>query len=254
MRRFGRRRRRPVVWFPTTATAFGTGRTTDEQQAFAGIEFEDTSNGTGSPRTIEVPLVLDNPADVANSGGALANIQKTGLNFHQDFGYHLKRIVGKLWLSIIPTDPQATIDSFFVKFGLIIRRVDTTTGTSPFGEEDVDTLAYQNVRDPWIWQRAWILGGNRQDAPISRAFAAPNFASSSFEVGGTKDGPAFDIKTSRRVGPEERLILDVTWTPVPFRMATADISQSEARLNVIMDYRVLGSVHLNSGNRRNASR
>lgn len=260
--RFRRRRKPRVTWLPTTGTAYGAQRIAanapGEEFAYVEIEAFNLSD-TGTPRTIETPLVLDAPSETSQLGVAtLADIQKEGLNINEQYSYHLRRIVGKLYITVV-SDSQggsAAFEPCFVEAGLIVRRVDSETGDALAQAADTETLNRQNVADPWIWKRNFAFGGlaPAQGATVFQTATEALWPKTTFEVGGLKDGPAFDIKTARRIGPEERLFLDITGVSLPIAKAGNSVELG-ARLYILFTYRALATIYSgNAGNRRNASR
>lgn len=254
--RFRRRRRPRVQWLPNTGTQLGTNRgSLDVSAQPAAIEFADLFD-YAIPRVVETPLVLDNPREAAKAGAPLNVVQLQGLNFNAEWGYRLRRIVGKLHISAQAVQQASAFAALWVKVGFIVRRVDAQTGASLAQANDTDPTALENVTDPWIWQRNYIIGTGGS-AGGSTGAIEPAFqllAQNTVDVGGTKDGPAFDIKTARRLGPEERLFVDVSVVGLPLTADGAVVSAQSINFYFWMDYRVLGTISSAAGNRRNASR
>lgn len=236
-----RRRTRPkVVWLPTT-NANSVDPTSNYQ--FAAATFDEDVAGGGA--LIELPLVIDNQ-DPLTPGKSLADIE--------DSGYRLRRIVGKVWCFIAQTRLGGSTPSLeVVTAGFIVRRVDPQTGASLAVLADptfdqIDPSLIENIGDPWIWRRSWIMANNT--GITGRPSPGQNFADQ--YPGGIAEGPHVDQKTARRVGPEERLFLDVSVTVI--LPTSAGPPNPQSSLVVITDLRVLGSMITSAGNRRNASR
>lgn len=254
-----RKRKPKVVWLPNTeANGFGT---TDTIYNAGQIVITGTGGGgaldSGDTGSVEFPVVTDGiQSDPLQPTSSLADIE--------DSGYRLRRIVGKIYCfhSVDINAPAFT----FVTAGLIIRRVDPTTGGSlasvASAVQPFPLIApgfTTNQMDPWIWRRTWLLGNrppglaadqNAVDPVTQRLVldAAPcrNFADA--YPGGIAEGPHVDQKTARVVGPEERLFLDVSATV--FTQAT----NTTLGIGVAFELRVLASMRTSVGNRRNASR
>lgn len=254
----GRRRRKPrVVWLPNTGTQMGTGRSNTPLDNAAAIEIAATVTGdTGE--VFSTPLVIDNPPERTFVGATLPVLQTSALNQTLEFGYRLRRIVGRMQIAMRCLDQVIAFPAFWIKAGIIVRRVDEQ-GVSTLNVSDVDPTRLKQVSDPWIWQRNFVISptnfGNGPPDVGSGAAATINlFLPQTRECGGTKDGPAVDIKTARRLGPEERLFLDVAVEGLPLSANGGGVTNDNTFMYFLFDYRVLGTIYTNSGNRRNASR
>jgi len=254
------RRRKPrVVWLPTTNTfSIDDNASSTWSLANVAITGADAQTG-GSGGQIEVPIVMDGiQSDPLGATSSLADIESSG--------YRLRRIVGKVYCFMAQSVDFPTIaeDIWGVTAGFMVRRVNPQTGGSlaaaaagpPFVE--IDPAAIDNSMDPWIWRRSWLLsnytadsvgtavpGTRAQQSLYAHAGGGTNYGRA--YPGGNSEGPHVDQKTARIVGPEERLFLDVSATPI----LTSSVDTS---LVIIYDVRVLASMRTNSGNRRNASR
>lgn len=210
------------------------------------------------PVTTSFPIFVDASPEEAQLGATTSVLAKQGLNFQQAWGYRLRRWVGKMQLVAFPNDAnEAGFPLVHVKLGLMVRRVDPETGAALASGSNSDTMAFKNVTDPWIWQRNFFLAtGNQLSASGSLETALATLSNSTFDCGSTKDGPSFDVKTARRLGPEKRTFLDVTIVGLPLGDAASLSTPGGAPTGVYfyMDYRALCSITPVAGNRRNASR
>lgn len=255
----GRRRRKPrVVWLQNTGTELGTGRAADPYDNASATEFFGQVNLTGGT-VISIPLVLDVSPKREFVGSTLPNLDNTGLNQNIEYGYRLRRIVGKYALAFRTINTQApSFPGVWAKIAVMVRKVTENTGApmAPVGSQDSTRL--NQVSDPWVWQRNHYFrslnsaGLNPLADELNQIFT--QFQNSTQEVGGTKDGPAFDIKTARRVGPEERLFMEISLQGLPLDAEAAVDGNDNTFMYFICDYRVLGTVLTNVGNRKNASR
>lgn len=265
--RFRRRRKPRVQWLPNTGTdLIGVARGTNPADCSAAIEINILTDGTGS--VVETPMVLDGNPQEAEAGAALATIQKTGLNQNAEWGYRLRRIVGKqaCAVALVDSNQPNAFSGVWVKAGIIVRRIDPETGLSlalsTGTTSSLDPTLLGNVSDPWIWQRSFFLSvdptGNVQPAPggqsASMTAILAGFPTSTFDCGGTKDGPAIDIKTARRLGPEERLFHNLSIQGLPLSQSSGGVVANTLQLYYLIDYRVLGTISSAAGNKRNASR
>lgn len=260
-----RRKRVPVVWLPNVGTPAlrNTGSTAyaNFQENPAVLEHHDGFNPAINT-ILEFPLLIDNPPLVAETGGTLVNYEKQSLNFTEDIGYSLRRIVGNIYVSSqqIPTEPVASgiAPAWLVTAGLIVRRVDSETGLPLAQLEDEDPIAIQNNQDPWIWRRNWILGSftSQQSITSTLANAVSNFPPSNAFIGpgSVREGTFVDQKTRRWVGPEERLILNMSFQALPLDVAYDPNNFQLTDMYILFVHRVLGTKRYNRGNRNNASR
>lgn len=235
-----RRRSKPkVVWLPTT-NSFSVDADGDPPRSawqFASAVITD-DNITGAVTTFEIPVIQD---------GALSGpLEPTStLSDIENSGYRLRRIVGKVFVFIAQVGVNSA-SLFGVTAGFIIRRTDPGTGGSlaaAIGPEEINPADIENSMDPWIWRRSWILGNNSGSTNNAQT---QNFGNG-FQT--ALDGPHVDQKTARVVGPEERLVLDISATT----LIPGPIEEGPS-LIVVTDLRVLASMRVSVGNRRNASR
>jgi len=251
-----RRRSKPrVVWLPGTNT-FSYATLNDSSWSIASVVISGIgATASGDPASvIEVPVVQDGvQSDPLGATSSLADIENSG--------YRLRRIVGKLYCFIAQTQELEAEDIWGVTAGFIVRRVDPATGGSLAAIADLSSIDPANIRsngDPWIWQRSWLLSNYLTPQGIGVSAATDGVASflnhsagganyGRLYPGGNAEGPHVDQKTARIVGPEERLFLNVSASP----LLTSSITTS---LVIIYNFRVLASMRSNIGNRRNASR
>lgn len=263
-RRFGRRRRRRVVWLPNMGTAWGAGRVDagNPLDNYAGIEFEvDAPFGADGRTTVEFPLFADSGPQRQLAGGSFTVYQGLGLDQLTAWGYVLQRLVGKHFCAWgdASANAQATVGPLQVDIGIIVRRTEPTTGTSPLQADDVDPTTLSNGADPWLYRRTFWLAGKGELLSMNTVAVMlnrnPSMDTCTLETGGTKDGPAFDIRVKRRIGPEERLFMDVTLTALPV-IGSSDETQVglNGKFYANIQYRGLATLISNAGNRRNASR
>lgn len=265
-RRSFRRRKRKVVWLPNTGTPYGAGRFTAGDTwdgIYTGIETTITTNATSEGRTtIEIPLFVDQPPEETFHGSSVAAYQGSGLSQTMELGYLLHRVVGKHFFYYGPQDlnAQNPTPPVQVDVGVIVRRVDAETGGSIQTAAGVDVAGMGNNRDPWLYRRTFIfqgVGSSLTLHPLANFLNNnPSIARGTFECGSKLDGPFFDIKSKRRVGPEERLFWDITMTVLPFPASgdQLNLNIDQGLLYININYRGLASIMTNIGNRRNASR
>lgn len=257
-----RRRRKPrVVWLPLDLNnRLGQAPSSATLGSQSGTLIAVlTANPLGAISTTqEFPIVKDfsgptNVPGVADPEATLSDIENSG--------YRLRRIVGKIGLSVLQGAALVAGDAsiFHVSAGFIIRRLaenfspggqsTALIASTPGTQDNIDVANLNNTMDPWIWRRSWDLA----DVSASAIALDPNvvaFSPSNYNYGaGIFDGPHVDAKTARIVGPEERLYLDITVEGI-----NGSAQGAPGAILVLADLRVLGSVRTSVGNRRNASR
>jgi len=233
---FRRRRRRPVSWLPIF-----------NEQGRSYFKFAHDGVGpAGGQVTNFFPLTFDIPTEAIAGGGAIQTLAD-----YEQSGYLLQRVVGKFFASIgeyqDAQTPQAA--AVIVGFGLMVLRVDANTGQPLAASTPINysVLDNDNVRDPWIWRRTWMLSNG-----LGEDFADPGdsgwsrFPSSNAEYGSAVDGPNVDTKgIKRRIGPEERLFAICSSESV--------FGDGSWHTRYVFDWRTLATP-IKMTNRRNASR
>lgn len=234
------------MWLPNTGH-----QATGADQFIVGSNAVGPTFGAGGLNTTINSLTLDYPADAVRAGA----VQPLSLSDYQGSGYRLRRVVGKFFCGIDQDVGDGQGNSYpeaaLVAAGLIVLRVDSTTG-APLNAtaNDYSPLNLDNVQDPWIWRRTWMLSNFQGFAGGGGAHTAYSYYPiTNAEYGSVKDGPHLDQKTARRVSDEERLFLVVS-TVYPSGLA-ADVAGT---VRWVFDYRILASPLRSMGNRRNASR
>lgn len=262
---FRTKRRRPrVVWLPNIGEPAYSGDDLSANPSF----IHNTSTltlGGGRIGTLEFALFQDNPPERYPLGAA-ANIalwDRSSLASMVDYGYHLRRIVGKLHIHVATPAENPVLrehSGLVVTCGLMVRRVDSDSGLAEATGTEANASALATVRDPWIWRRSWLLRNgaipnilNTGASPVGATDDANMLLNSPFTpagYGSVLDGPHVDAKTHRVVGPDERVFLDVT-VRIPFADSG---TPTDWDVSTFFDYRDLATLRTNQGNKRNASR
>lgn len=240
------RKRPKVVWLPPDrfnrlGISVGNGATSGLQSAI-GRAILNVPGGTGSAHTEVFPLVQDNQIDVSMlTSGTLSDYEQSS--------YRLRRIVGKIFVDCVQDAVPEFPTEFLVTAGIIVLRTRQDTGQQvPVNAvtEEYSTTMLQNIADPWIWRRSWMLGNIPREAAATAPLWAENNTNGAPSV---LDGPHVDAKTARLIGPEERLFLVITSNPFGGDPQVVSVAH-----RVTWDLRVLATMRSSSGNRRNASR
>jgi len=175
--------------------------------------------------------------------------------------YRLRRIVGKIHAaSTMQSNSNTQYPLIECAAGFIVNRTDDSgnlIGSGGFGNEQAASPLGQNAaQDPWIWRRKWMFGydwGPYIDSTGLSAFELARktvFPNSTAKYGSVADGPHIDQKTARVISNQERLFF---W--IAARTASAEASATQFNLvSWWLDIRIVASLRMNQGNRRNASR
>lgn len=244
-------RRRPrVVWLPVDREhrINATGPATAGTQN-AGFQFALDVPTADSPDGVTglIALVADNPQNVAIAGAGFT------LSDVENSGYRLRRIVGKITVSVSQVSEATLWKQCQITLGIIVLRVGPDGNPLTFlsTPEAYSVASLDNNADPWIWRRSYWLGNNA--ALIAAGPAGQNFAfwpESNVTAGSALDGPHVDQKTARVISNEERLFLVATGVAL-------DTVAQQSLINTVKikgELRLLASMRTTSGNRGNASR
>ena len=121
----------------------------------------------------------------------------------------LKRLVGNIFCQYVNADGNSDPSQFWrqalVTAGFFVsRNIDSIQGEPDLDYDEYDPMFLDNITNPWIWRRSWILSnpeGNvvRDDFPIANS----NYV-------GDASGPHIDSKVKRRILREQRLFFALT--------------------------------------------
>lgn len=230
-----RKRRTKFTWLPI----LGSPAIGEDDPRRANIRDVSVVVTGGEEDLILIPLLLDQPQESGDiAGTSLVDIVGSE--------YFIKRIVGKFFCSYqqVIDDEVSIPQSVLVTAGFFIARADTGLANAlPVGTDDAlnnySPAAALNIREPWIWRRAWMLGNNRTVAVTT--IQNPQWPERNTDYGSVMDGPHIDARTARRVRKEERL-----WFAVSAGRAFSDAQEgtptSPGNVNWLLDYRVLGAL------------
>jgi len=101
-------------------------------------------------------MLPDYPAEAIRQAGDLPSLAD-----FEGSAYRLRRIVGKLFIGLdqtITQAPDSRPKNALIGAGFIILKVDENTG-APINPtaNSYSPLDNNNLRDPWIWRRTWML-------------------------------------------------------------------------------------------------
>lgn len=221
-----RRRRTNVSWLPGYGSEIGTF--SSSVRIFGTVVPNDGAHsGTIIPVTWDEPL---DPSTVTLSDASLADFVGSA--------YTIKRIVGKIscfvGLQTVGTDDA--IPAMVAGAGWFVARADRSSPNVPAGTfEEYDVLSDENLMEPWMWRRTWLLGA--PDNLVTGLSAGGN----NFTNRSALDGPSFDVRVKRRVDDDHRLYFTVS------NHALVDYSalNQPNQITWVLDYRLLGTVRRN---------
>lgn len=208
-RRFGRFRRNRGVWFPTLGTIWDDGTDTYHDATWSDIITNLSKTRALGPydtlglfQGAVIPVTKDFtqlPSDTTEGGTSLRD-------FVEGQQWHLDRLVGNIEVSCHgtntgPEPDSATVwTSAQVVAGFFLGRSDDTSGNAPdLFPDEYDPINTDNIQNPWIWRRSWILQQDR----ISQAGYSARPCSNQWMADGTNH--FIDSKVKRRIAREHRL-------------------------------------------------
>lgn len=209
---------------------------------FSGVI--ETDGGALGPTDLYVtPIVPD--ASFFTDAASEQGLSLRDLTEGQD--WLLKRIVGKIVVNVpavVRTIDQAPY-IFTVGAGFFVGRADDNNPNVPdTNNAEIDPLGSQNIRQPWIWRRTWVLRNSSQPVPtlgFPETWLPGSNVSSGFTA--AEDGPNIDSKIARRIRREERLWFVVNaYGKDKLSDDTAGGYAATGICEFSLDYRVLGQM------------
>lgn len=230
-------RRKRFNWFPTLGSVTGA-----EQDHLSGRSFEIAvaANVAATPIITTLILAVTSDAPIDNTDVGNTNALIMGQE------WFLERIVGKLFLGNALQDsgsPPTAVNSVLIGAGFFVARandadsgggVNTPIGSATVAERNPNysPLHLDAIREPWLWRRTWVLGG---DLSLGAGLSGNPLTNSSY--GSVLDGPHIDAKSVRRIGQDERL-----WFAVSTASLTTNETQTSGVVQGYLDYRILGAL------------
>lgn len=196
-----KRRRTKYHWLPIQGQQ-GAGGSLAE--SFSGFSLLLPIPAAGTSQAIISDVTFDVPGDVANTTVTTDSPLNDLIGAN---GYVLKRIVGKCFAAYVNA-AATSHESVIVTCGFFVGRCDEQqadrdplqSGTLTdilvnYGPQNVD-----NVQEPWIWRRTWILGN-----PAAATVTQGKFPFTNAAYGSVMDGPHIDSRVARRIDNDNRL-------------------------------------------------
>jgi len=228
-----RKRRTRYQWFYNVGSI---GPEADVEDTTAGRDLFLTVNANGTSNIGIQECILDTSSDES-----VATNQPLIVTAGND--YFIKRIVGKLFVGVDQISSTGN-NAILIAAGIFVARAgdaDDAAGAQDLpigaqgigGTDNYSAIRAENIREPWMWRRTWILSNQ-----LSTTITGQRFPRSNAECGSIQDGPHVDAKTSRRVRDGERLF----WTASVRNWPLNTLATQETTVRFHFDYRVLGSL------------
>lgn len=235
-----RRRKSKYSWFPVLGSIFSGDGGTHRVSTFFNeltVRGDDSDIPTVGNGMFIMPLVPDFTPQEA--GGTT---EFTLSDFVQGQDYILKRIVGKIFVSL--DQPQGTTagwPSILVTAGFFVARNDEdNTADIALDDTSIDPQGLLNVQNPWIWRRQWMLGN---PGVFADAFTGnPGWPQNNAGYPGVLDGPHIDSKVARRIVREQRLWFVCSAMGISPGGTQQPPDGADTRVNVALDVRILGAM------------
>lgn len=259
-RRFGRRKRPRVAWFPV----FGAAPILEDPAAPAAGLFSQIQLTTLEPNGSVVWDATALTFDISESATAAQADPdvRTLEDIVKGNEWRFRRLVGKALISAVSNTVGATATTLVdVALGFIV--CDTDDDGSPRTDfNTVNPLAQDSMEDPWIWRRRWVLNPHGQitwpsgvgGGNYTNSAGLWGFPQTTAGYGSVMDGPHIDAKSNRIIHRSERLfqVLAARKYNPQIGSGTAVV---DVDVNMLLDYRILGSLRGSAiGNRGNTSR
>lgn len=244
-----RRRRRTGTWLPALGTTGPEASIGDET---AAVEFRLTVPPDGTSDIALFPLTFDQPVETDNNTVNTA----TPLNDFIGNEYVIQRIVGNLFINRAINLTEAGVDpsagACYVVAALFVARaedadvdVDAPIGSATLQRAlaNYSPLSSENIREPWIWRRSWLLGSAQFGAVDANTGFSVGLPSNNLFAygGGVACGPFVDSRVKRRVRQDERLFFTCQARNFPLNKLAPD-GVTPQLLAGLFDYRIFGSL------------
>jgi len=239
-----KRRTRKYTWFPQLGDQ---GENPEDDRAMLNVSVP-TSPGDGSLSDVNIfSIIPDQPKDTPGT---------TDQQLEQYIGneYFLRRIVGKIQFAVSPRSIVDIANSGFTygfAVGFFVGRADRTASgfVAPVGaataverKENYGPHSLQNVREPWIWRRTWVMSQPFFLADGSEAWEGTHYPYHNC-LGSVAEGGHIDAKTARRVGNDDRLWIAVQTVLLEGGATPGNMNHRDG----FMDIRLLGALRKSHG-------
>lgn len=191
---------------------------------------------------VTLAIIPDFPVQVTDDTTA----QYTLRDLTEGQDWVLKRLVGKAHFWALADSFVPTVDWEMLKLTLgffVARAIDEQPSDIDLVSAEVDPQNVDNIRQPWIWRRSWVLANPVWTRTASAPIGGFDFPTSNMEYGSVADGPHIDSKVSRRIMRDQRLWLAASVTGIN-NSGSLSVSSTDPlpRVSGLIDLRVLGAM------------
>jgi len=236
-----RRRKTKFNWFPVLGTIIET-ESAAHPNAFIVQCRPNPDSGVSpgsSPQGTDVNLtaVALVPDYTIETGASDLSISLNDYVQGQDWA--LARIVGQCHVCTASSGAEGAIPpNLLVTAGFCVARSQDQTqnliDTADFREFDPQNV--DNIRQPWIWRRTWMLGTSGNNLSTGAFPSYNTFASN-------MSGSFIDAKSRRRIRKEERLWFCMSAIGIDNSRLTWTLPQDQQPLvTAVLDIRILGAM------------
>ena len=200
------------TWEPGSQPSEPSGRPTEAASAGSTPVSPSTrSRSTRTRQTAPTESSSQSPRTSPNSPRRISGQSREQGSVTKSKGqsWLLKRLVGNIFCQYVNADGNSDPSQFWrqalVTAGFFVsRNIDSIQGEPDLDYDEYDPMFLDNITNPWIWRRSWILSnpeGNvvRDDFPIANS----NYV-------GDASGPHMGSKVKRRILREQRLFFALT--------------------------------------------
>lgn len=197
--RFSRKRRIRSTWFPILGTNWVSG---GDNWFDAAINIANGPIGVSraaGPSTDIFPITRD--FTLPEDGSTTQTLRDSV----EGQTYLLQRIVGKIHLQIQSNTDDLVEAWPYVQVGagfFIARQDDEAPNQPDLFVPEYDPMQVDNIANPWIWRRTWIL---RNPGATTEGVGALDWPAANSGYGSVIDGPHIDAKVKRKIVREHRL-------------------------------------------------
>lgn len=253
IRRFSRFSRKPRfrrkgsrgTWFPVNGESWNAGETSwYDASANWTSAFLDVDKGNGPVQWI-IPIVPDSTKFISD-----LSTSQTLRDYVEGQDWLLKSLVGNIHIFGIKSgnttafNPSSWWTHIQVAAGFFVARAsDSQTGQQfpDLQTPEYDPLNGNNIQDPWIWRRNWIIDNPANIVQIETGHTSDYSVVSNRDYADT-NGPFFQTKSARRIRREERLWFTLSAIGWDGERAFVDGAEFQPSVKANLDVRVFGKM------------
>lgn len=240
-----RRRGSKYTWMPTLGSRFNEDGHEGYAPSFLRFDIGPNNNNADPPtlgsNLVSQAVIPDFPVQTTDD----INAQYTLRDLTEGQDWMLKRMVGKITIhtyadTYIPTAdwPQVYVTAGF----FVARAIDESPSDPDLVAAEIDPLAVDNIRQPWIWRRTWLLGNPVWTRTAGAPIGGFDFPCSNMEYGSMSEGTHIDSKVSRRIMRDQRLWFCCTVMGQLSAQGAVSGAQPNPRIAGLCDLRILGAM------------